>query len=151
MPIASGHERKREDADRMRERDGEQPERAEAEAHQKCRLVAQTADDGPDESALDDRAEQTEGGEHVAGLHRAEPEPLRGEQRQRRLEDRERQPVDVVDGQDSPKQRPLQQRRHVAQRIAGARPGAMHGFGQPQPGHHRGDERRAAAAQIGAV
>ncbi len=90
---------------------------------------------------MNHRAEESEGGEKVAGPRRVEAEPARGEQRERGLKDREREPVQEVDRENAPDDRPLHQVRQIAKWIAGSGVGAMHRLRQPEPRHGGCDER----------
>src|SRR6266850_1773910 len=119
------HEREREHRYRLRERRRHEPDRAATQAQQKRRLVVEALDDRPNEPSLDHSAEESEAGEEIAGPCGVEPEPARDEEREGRLERRERKPVDEVDRQDAAHQRALQQRRQVAEGIADARARAM--------------------------
>src|SRR5262249_42406899 len=97
-PECERDERDREQRHRMRGGGAEQPGRAEAEPEAEDRFVTQPRDNRADEAALDDGAEQPERSEEVAGPRGVETESRRAKQRERRLEHREREPVDEVDG-----------------------------------------------------
>ena len=98
-------------------------------------------DDRPDEAALHDRAEHAEPGKTVARLRRIEGEPPRREQRERRLEHREGEPVDEIDHAARGRAAAAAAGRQIAKGSAGACLRAMNGFRQPEPGHRRRDER----------
>ena len=70
MPNASGTSASANSADRMRERRRDEADGAEDEPEHERRLVAEPLHDRPDEPALDDRAEQAERREEIAGLRR---------------------------------------------------------------------------------
>src|SRR4029079_12002348 len=110
--------------------------------HQRA-LLAQPLDDRADERRLHDDAEETERGEQIAGMRRVEVEPPRHEQRQRRLVDGKRRPVEKVDTErrarvgtpaELAQRRPRRHRDGVH---------AMHGLGQPEDREqHRDDGDR---------
>src|SRR4029077_20601374 len=131
-------QRQRKRRHRMRERGRNQSDRRETQAVQERRFVAEPADDRPNEAALDRRAKQAEAREEVAGSREVEPEPPCGEQREGGLEDRKREPVDEVDGEDAADGLSPQQARKIPERIAGARLRAVDGLRKPQPRQHRG-------------
>ena len=83
-------------------------------------LSPEAAHDWTNDPALDHGAKHTERGEEVAGLRRVEPESPRREQRERRLKDGEREPIDEIDREHAPDDRPSQQGRQIPKRVARA-------------------------------
>ncbi len=110
------HQRDGEQRDRVRERRADQSHGGADEAEHERRLVAQPLHDRPDEPALDNRAEDAERREEIAGLRHIEPEAPRHEQREGRLENREREPIDEVDDEHAPEAGTLQHLREVTER-----------------------------------
>src|SRR5207247_4241234 len=90
--------------------------RATHKSEHERRLVPEAPDDRTDQSTLDDRAKNAKRGEDIAGLRRIEAEAPRRKERERRLKDRERAPVDEVDHQHATHERTAQQRRQIAER-----------------------------------
>ncbi len=109
IPNASGTRAHSEDRHRMGQRRHHQAGDGTGETGDERRFVAESLDDRPNHAALHDRAEHAEPGETVACLRRIEGKPSRREQRERRLEHRECEPVDEVDHEDAAEPRPPQQ------------------------------------------
>ena len=129
-----------------------QPIAANSSPIASVRLSPSALDDRADQHALHEDAEEAERAEQVAGVRRVEAESPRAEQRERRLVDRERRPVDEVDREEHA------QVRRGGRALASAR----HGDAPPAcarctvSGSHTHASTvattvMAAAAQIGAV
>ena len=140
-------ERQRHEGDRE-QRDGVRIGRADQagsgadEPEDERRLVAKAVHDRPDGTALHHRAKHAERREEVAGLRHAEAEAARHEQRERRLENGEREPVDEVDPEHAAQAGPAQHLGEVAERHPRAGRRAVDSFRQPEPGHQRGHQRQ---------
>src|SRR5258707_3741996 len=97
------------------------PCRGEYRANAQGLGLAKAFHDRADQAHLDEDAEEPERREQIARVRRVEAEAPRAEQRERRLVDRKRSPVEKVDGEEQPQVRAMAQVAERAPRRAGYR------------------------------
>ena len=118
-----------------------QPTAAKIKPDDERLLLAKPLHDRPDQHDLDDDAEKAERREQVAGMRRVEAEAPRPEQREGRLVDRERSPVEEVDREEAPQAGAAAQLAERLPRRARDGVDAVDGLRQPEPREQRRHHR----------